>query len=381
MRTVNKPLSLIVASAALTFSAPSWGASLDANIEAFLTSSDFSLVSSDVKLRFTELAPSDGDNMSTHILIDGLIPVESGSDVLTSNYRGIDISTGTEYDVGQVTLTLPSGASTSGASSPIVGIVARTTPTGGGSGWSAYTTSGLSGTQIGGSTGSVDIDPTTSGTMTFALTSSAGALTGSATYTVVDASTIAVDAFDLTDPSGTYSFSAMELVMMGSSWYGVMMSSSAALPADYDSLMYTLRLGASGADTWGGYEVVTNPDGSRWANATSDWLGYLNIDSDPFLYSFEMDCWVFMPEPASGANGAWSYIFKRGANTPVSGWGGYPITVGGDGNNWADGTGNWFGWVNVQNAPVVYGLSTNCWMFMKEPADGANGAWAYSFKR
>jgi hypothetical protein len=379
MRKEHKSIPLLLASTALTMSAPLWGATMDANIEAFLTSSDFNLVSSDVQLRFTELAPADGTNNSTHILIDGLVPVESGSDVLTSNYRGIDIATGDEYDVGQVTLTLPSGASTSGASSPIVGIVARNTPTDS-SGWSAYATASLSGTDIGGSTGTIDIDTTTSGTMTFAMTSPNGALTGTANYTVVDENTIDVEAFDLTDPSGTYGFAPMTLVMMGSSYYGVMMSTTANLPDDYDSLMYTLRIGASDADTWGGYSVTTNPDGSRWADATGDWYGYLNIDNDPFLYSFEMDVWMFMPEPSAGANGAWGYIFKKGAASPVAGWGGYPITVAADGNNWVDGTGNWYGWIMVQNAPVLYSLSADIWMFMNEPAGDANGAWAYGFK-
>jgi hypothetical protein len=74
MRT-NKPLFLIVASAAVTASIPSWGATLDANVESFLTS-DFNLVTSDVQFRFTELAPASGDNLSTHILIDGLVPAE-----------------------------------------------------------------------------------------------------------------------------------------------------------------------------------------------------------------------------------------------------------------------------------------------------------------
>lgn len=354
-----------------------------AQVESFLTSSDFSLVTSDVELRFSELAQASGDNLSTHILIDGLVPVEDGSDILTSSYRGVDIATGNEFDVGQVVLTLPDGAGSDGASSPIVGIVARNTPSSGTSGWSQYTVAELTGTQIGGSTGSVDIDTTTSGTMTFALTSSAGALTGSADYTVVDASTIEVAAFDLTDPSGTFSFGPMDLIKSGDNYYGVMVSESAALPADYDSLMYTLRLG-SDTSVWGGYNVVTTEDGTRWADTGSNWMGYISLKYEPMYYNYEMNVFMYMPgEPLPDAVGAWCYVFKNSTLAPVGGdeWGGYSVVLDDNGFRWIEAP-NWMGWLNVEYSPMLFGLTSNVWMYTpSEPDDGSVGAWFYVFKR
>lgn len=119
---------------------PSRGAYLDAVIKAFQTAPDFHFVESDVRFRFSELVESPVENKSTHIWIDGLVPIEEGSTILTSSYYGINISDGTFYDFGQVILTLPTGSPSPcpDDSSPITGLVERVTLKGEKSGWAAY---------------------------------------------------------------------------------------------------------------------------------------------------------------------------------------------------------------------------------------------------
>ena len=207
-------------------------------------------MTTDVKFRFTELsAPT--TNMSTHILIDGLVPVEAGSARLTSNYRGIDIATGTEYDTGQVLLELPSPPSGDGASSPIVGIVSRA------GGWDGYTTTPASPTTVGESVGSFTFD---NEALTIALNVNQGAtnLTGSTTFTIVDDYTIDVAAFTMTDGSSTYAFGATQLVYGNDEYYGVIVSEDSGV--DYDSLMFALRLKSPDGDD-DGMPLLVDRDG------------------------------------------------------------------------------------------------------------------------
>jgi len=62
--------------------------------------------------------------------------------------------------------------------------------------------------------------------------------------------------------------------------------------------------GASGGDTWMGYEVI---DGSA---KTEDWMGWVNIEQAPYLYSYSLQSWLFMDESQDTTSGAWVYILK-----------------------------------------------------------------------
>lgn len=122
----------------------------------------------------------------------------------------------------------------------------------------------------------VDIDTTADGAMTFSLND--GDLTGTADYVVVDESTIEVSGFSLAEfsTSSVYDFAPIQLSKTENSWNGVMRSTSAVLPDDYDSPMYTLRFTANDLSTWGGYFVSGSTD-YEWADTTCDWLGYLYL--------------------------------------------------------------------------------------------------------
>ena len=75
-----------------------------------------------------------------------------------------------------------------------------------------------------------------------------------------------------------------------------------------------------------------------------------------------------------------------GGEEPTKGpgyMGNYDVVEGGDGQDWVD-TGDWLGWVNIENYPVIFILDLDSWAYIGDAAmDGdkdANGAWVYVFK-
>lgn len=64
----------------------------------------------------------------------------------------------------------------------------------------------------------------------------------------------------------------------------------------------------AGDEYWGGYLVGTDGT-SKWI-VTGTWMGTLDISYDPWLYSYKLKHWIWMPEPAADAPGAWVYVRK-----------------------------------------------------------------------
>lgn len=58
-----------------------------------------------------------------------------------------------------------------------------------------------------------------------------------------------------------------------------------------------------GGDTWAGYPV----EDGIYAN-TGDFLGYLSIVYAPWVYSFDLGTFIYLPESAVQPNGAWMYL-------------------------------------------------------------------------
>jgi hypothetical protein len=60
------------------------------------------------------------------------------------------------------------------------------------------------------------------------------------------------------------------------------------------------------------------PDAMTWANYpvdgsyvnTGTFLGWLDIHYDPYIWSFSMDTFLYLPESAVGTSGAWVYFYK-----------------------------------------------------------------------
>ena len=56
---------------------------------------------------------------------------------------------------------------------------------------------------------------------------------------------------------------------------------------------------------YGGYSV----DGSRDVDS-DDWLGWINVAKAPYIWSYSLNNWIYMEEPAADAPGGWAYVFK-----------------------------------------------------------------------
>lgn len=285
------------------------GATISGNveIEPFMIPSTFSFVDGNVDFRFAELGASSGSNESTHILIDGLIPVSDGSSIATSSYRAIKIDDGSVQDVGQIILNLPSGATSgSSASSPIVGIVARQ------GAWSNFSVSEPSGTTVGGSSGELSAE---SGSVSLLLQKpGGGSLTGSATYQASSETSLALGDFSLTDGTNTYGFFGTELQFDGSRYYGVVESSDSN--PGYDSMIFAIYL-ASVTDfdgdtipdlsdqSVGNFGVIVGgwkydpATGWIWGPwETSEYgaslnLGPLYVPSYPWFYCYASQSWIY----------------------------------------------------------------------------------------
>lgn len=56
---------------------------------------------------------------------------------------------------------------------------------------------------------------------------------------------------------------------------------------------------------WSGYEIIENG-----LVDTVDWMGWIYINQAPLIYSYLLEGWIYMEEPAADAPGAWGYTFK-----------------------------------------------------------------------
>lgn len=74
----------------------------------------------------------------------------------------------------------------------------------------------------------------------------------------------------------------------------------------YDSstnvLTYTITL----AETWGGFDVFAE-SGTKTVD-TGTFLGWLEVTEDPWVYSYSLEKYIFLPEGFIDESGAWSYI-------------------------------------------------------------------------
>lgn len=57
--------------------------------------------------------------------------------------------------------------------------------------------------------------------------------------------------------------------------------------------------------TWAGLPVTSDGDVN-----TETWMGWLNVTHKPWVWVYLMDKYMYLPEPAEGAAGAWGYVIK-----------------------------------------------------------------------
>ena len=57
--------------------------------------------------------------------------------------------------------------------------------------------------------------------------------------------------------------------------------------------------------TYAGYRIDENG-----IIDTGSWMGYLEVSNAPWVYSFNLGKYVYLPEDGSGLFGAWTYFNK-----------------------------------------------------------------------
>ena len=57
--------------------------------------------------------------------------------------------------------------------------------------------------------------------------------------------------------------------------------------------------------TWAGFDVVQD----RHVD-TAQWMGILDVSLAPFIYSLDLDSWMYVEENWVEANGSWTYIYR-----------------------------------------------------------------------
>lgn len=310
---------------------PLFSDQLTVSINAFGDPTTFEISEgSSLDLRVRELLPAAGANASTHVLVEGLSPLEDGTLVYASPYQGINADNGEIQDAGVLYLNMPEEASLPAGtvSSPIVGVLQRA-----GSwddyGWTAPATS------LGGSSGASEY---AEGTLSLTLLRDAESFTGTAAYTVVDTDTIELDPFTLTkDGASSYDLSGTTLLRDGNRFYGTVTNLSDG--AAYDSLLFEIELldipdldsdgipDISDDSVEGGLPVGewTRLDFGWVYGWTQDWgvstyMSYVYVPFYPYVYQVDLG-WIY--HFSSNGTDHYFYDWDLGFILINEGFGGY----------------------------------------------------------
>jgi hypothetical protein len=259
---------------------------------------------STLNLRVAELVPAAGANASTHILIEGLSPLEPDTLNFASPYSGINVDTGVTQDVGILYLQMPSGSALpeGTVASPIVGVVQRS------GSWMDLT---FPETTLGGSSGPGGYE---SGSIDLALVKGLEQFNGSVNYTVVDEDTIELDPFTLTKSGPvTYNLSGTTLLRDGNRFYGTVTNLSDG--AAYESLLFEIQFTGIPDVDFDGIPDISDSIIEGGGLVLGEWslmgIGYVYGSSEQWGYSayagfLEMSSmpWVYSPKVG------WMYFYQ-----------------------------------------------------------------------
>lgn len=319
MSKFHLPLILAIASTTAAVAADQ----MTVTIDGFgVPGGGFSITeSSNLNLLVSELVPAPGANASTHILIEGLSPLEPDTLNFASPYSGINVDTGVTQDVGVLYLQMPSGSvlPEGTVASPIVGVVQRA------GSWLDLT---FPQTTLGGSAGPGTYD---AGSLSLSLTKGAEVFNGATNYTVVDEDTIDIDPFTITKSGPvSYNLSGTTLLRDGNRFYGTVTNLTDG--AAYESLLFEIQFAGipdvdgdgipdiSDALIDGGSLVVGQWSmmgmgfvyGSSAQWGYSAYAGFLEMSNLPWVYN-NLHGWMYFYQavPADYAYWFWS---------PTIGW-------------------------------------------------------------
>lgn len=279
--------------------------SVTVSIDSFGDPASFSITeSSTLSLRVSELVPASGSNASTHVLIEGLAPLEAGTQVYASPYKGINSVDGEVQDVGMVYLEMPESAALPAGtvSSPIVGVIQRP------GSWNDFALT-MPTSSVGGSTGASSYDGST---LDLTLLRGNETFTGTTAYTVLDVDTIEIEPLTLVKDGGTsISLSGATLLRDGSRFYGTLTNLSEG--AAYDSLLFAIELAGMPDLDFDGIPDISDDavEGSglvvdQWNRLNFSWvygltpewgistyMGYVFVKFSPYIYQVDLG-WMYL---------------------------------------------------------------------------------------
>ncbi|MCD8482797.1 MAG: hypothetical protein LR015_09125 [Verrucomicrobia bacterium] len=275
----------------------------------------------------------DSRNDATHILIEGLVPIQPGSNTLVSNYSAYNLETQQLRDGGTLFLTADPNAQlpSTSVASPIVGLVRRDAP------FSSFTATNPV-AEVGGASGasSFSIDPAV---INVNLQRDQQTFTGTVSFEVVDANTLQMTE-DLV--LGGFSYRPATLVRDGLRFYGLLESRAAQV--DYNASMLVIELtGLTDSngdgipdisdDSFNGVVVIgdinlavgsslSHPVLGQLVGITAEgWAGsnfLYNVfvgeftNTERWVYS-DTTGWLWMaPTAGTAADGIWSYSPEKG---------------------------------------------------------------------
>jgi hypothetical protein len=293
------------------------------SVDGFADPTTFTALDASLDLRVAELVPTDGANASTHVLIEGLSPIEEGTMDYTSTYSGINVDSGETQDVGILYLKMPEGSELplGVVASPVVGVVQRS------GSWADYNLD-YPLTSVGNSSGDGDYG---SGTLSMTLIRGNEAFIGNTSYTVLDQDTIEIDPFTLAiDGGASTSLSGATLMRDGDRYYGTVTNLSDG--AAYDSLIFTIEfsnipdLDNDGIPDIGDGEVVAGlipgqynltSIGYVWGYTQnigySLYMGYIYMQM-PYVYHYTAFGWFYYADsiPLNPGTAHWFYSQSLG---------------------------------------------------------------------
>jgi hypothetical protein len=318
-----------------------------------------------VDVRYGELFSlvPDHENVATHIFIEGLVPLASGSNqILSSYYRAYQLPSRQLQDVGSIYLkaTPNAGLAANAVASPVFGLVRRN------GAWSNYTSlfpvaeiAGASGLST--YTGSEQ----SGGVFNISIERNGQSFTGSVPYSVLDSETIQLNsALSI----GGFTYRPSLLVRDGDRFFGMLESLSASL--NYDAALLTIQI-TDLPDTDGdGIPDIVDPEilgtgetgimlipgdwiynttfgwlygiqNTTWAN--SNYMGFIHVADyngvDRWIYHYLHGWMWYELGTHNGPSGMWLWSLEyEWINTRESWNGFFYIDQLYDGNRWG-----WFG--------------------------------------
>lgn len=336
-------------------------------------------LSDGLSFRFAELAGAAGEtNTSTHILLEGLTQFDGT--VYQSSYSAVDTdSGGTVQDAGIVLMDIPNMAPLpeGTVASPIVGVIQRA------GSWDNYNVQ-LPSSTVGQSSGTGDYGD---GSISFALSRNNENFSGTAGYTVVDENTLTLSPFSLIkDGVASYTFDETTLEWNGSAFVGTLISTDEA--PGFDSLIFAFNLSDVPDADMDLVPDITDPSidssvtwGLDWpvnevfdVNTGDDNYGWLNVREKPFVYSYSLGRYIFLPEEIIASFGSWFFVFKiTDFPSDQSGWAGrWVADEAGTAN-----TGDFLGFIDVDEAPFIWLYSWSRYAFLPEEIITNNGSWVF----